>query len=211
MVNNTKKNNKRRRKGGKGRRKEYEFDRRVIDIRRVAKVRAGAKRLRFSALVVTGDRKGKVGIALGRAGDTRSAIDKAARKAEADMVSIDMIGDTIPHEIFMKYSAAKVLIKPAGPGTGIIASSAVRAVMEVVGIRNVLTKQLGSDNPISNAYCAFEALKALRKRRVLDKESKSLGKKLKINKRQKVGQKRKNLKQSRKSKSVSKKSKSVKK
>lgn len=151
-----------------------EFDRKVINIRRVAKVRAGAKRLRFSAMVAVGDRKGKVCVAVGRGGDTRSAINKAYTYGSAHLVPIELVGDTIPHEVFMKYRAAKLLIKPAGPGTGVTASGPVRAVMEVAGVKNVLTKQLGSDNPITNAYCTFEALKALKKKRVLAKRTKNL-------------------------------------
>jgi small subunit ribosomal protein S5 len=165
--------------GGRQRDRQDEYDRKVIDIRRVAKVRAGAKRLRFSAMVAVGDRKGKVCVSIGRGGDTRSAINKAIKYGTSHLVPIDLVGDTIPHEVMMKYRAGKVLIKPAGPGTGIIASGAVRAVMEVAGVRNVLTKQLGSDNPITNAYCAFEALKSLDKKRVMKKRAERAQAKLK--------------------------------
>lgn len=174
-----------RRPSGRGRDRsrqgdrQEEYDRKVIDIRRVAKVRAGAKRLRFSAMVAVGDRKGKVCVAIGRGGDTRSAINKAIKYGTAHLVPIDLVGDTIPHEVMMKYRAGKVLIKPAGAGTGVIASGAVRSVMEVAGVRNVLTKQLGSDNPITNAYCAFEALKSLDKKRVMKKRTERLQSKLK--------------------------------
>lgn len=144
-----------------------EFDKRVVSVRRVAKVRAGSKRLRFSALVVAGDRKGRVGLGLGRGADTRSAIDKGFRYAKAHLVRMELIGDTIPHEVFKKYRGAKVMIKPAGPGTGIIASSPVRAVLELTGVRNVLSKQLGSANEVTNTYCVFEALRVLRKARIL--------------------------------------------
>ena len=151
-----------------------EFDRKVINIRRVAKVRAGAKRLRFSAMVAVGDKKGKVCVAIGRGVDTRAAINKAYKYASEHLVLVELVGDTIPHEVFMKYRAAKLMIKPAGPGTGVTASGPVRAVMEVAGVRNVLTKQLGTDNPITNGYCAFEALKELRKKRVLESRTKRL-------------------------------------
>jgi small subunit ribosomal protein S5 len=120
-------------------------------------------------MVVVGNRKGKVGVAIGRAGDTRSSIEKAAKKAERRMVDIDLIGDTIPHKIVHKYGAAEVMLKPAGPGTGVIASNAVRSVMELAGVRNVLTKQLGSQNPVTNTYCVFEALKKLDKTRIMRK------------------------------------------
>lgn len=146
-----------------------EFERRVISIRRVAKVRAGAKRLRFSAMVAVGDQKGRVCVSVGRGADTRSAINKAVKYSSTHLIPIESMGDTIPHEVLMKYRAAKILIKPAGPGTGVTASGPIRAVMEVAGIKNVLTKQLGSNNPVTNAYCAFEALKALRKERIIRK------------------------------------------
>ncbi len=154
----------------KGKRRSHrKYDRKVVDIRRVAKVRAGARRLRFSSMVVVGDRKGRVGVAIGRAADTRSSIEKAAKKAEKRMVKIDLIGDTIPHKMEHKYGAAEIMIKPAGPGTGVIASNAIRSVMELAGVRNVLTKQLGSQNPVTNTYCVFEALKKLDKTRIVRK------------------------------------------
>lgn len=168
----------RNRKRGSGDRKRSEFDSRAISIRRVAKVRAGAKRLRFSALVVAGDRKGRVGVALARAQDARSAIQKATKYATDHLARIDLIGDTIPHEVDMKYKAAKLTIRPAGPGTGVIASNAVRAVMELAGVRNVLTKQLGSRDPIANAYCAYEALKSLDKKRIMERKNAQLKSKL---------------------------------
>lgn len=174
-MQKNKRNNRRKKKL---KREEHEFDRKVISIRRVAKVRAGAKRLRFSATVVVGDRKGKVAVALGRGGDVRSAIEKAAKYGSAHLVQIDLIGDTVPHEVTAKYAAAKVMLKPAGPGTGVIASGTIRSVMELAGVRNVLTKQLGSSSPVSNAYCAFEALKQLSKKRILERRSEMLKKKI---------------------------------
>ncbi len=158
---------------GFGRRPQQEkrdnsgIDKRMISLRRVAKVNSGSKRLRFSAFVVAGDKKGKVAVGLGRGADTRSALDKATKYASNHLVKIDIVGDTIPHEVQAKYGASKVLLKPAGPGTGVIASSAVRAVMEMAGIRNVLTKQLGSSNSIANAYCAIKALKMLDSKRIM--------------------------------------------
>jgi len=169
------KNNRRMGSRKMGRKRPHgrnsEFDRKVISIRRVAKVRAGAKRLRFSVLVVAGDKKGRLGLGLGRGSDTRSAIEKAVKYATSHMTSIALVGDTIPHEMETKFRAAKIIIKPAGPGTGVIASNAVRSVMELAGVRNVLTKQLGSRSPINNTYCAFEALKSLDKRRIMEKKT----------------------------------------
>ncbi len=157
----------------KRQKKEYsKYDNKTVSIRRVAKVTAGAKRLRFSAIVVVGDRNGSVGVGLGRGVDTRSAVAKGARVAEKSMVKIEVIGDTIPHEVVMDYGASKVLLRPARPGTGVIAGPSARAVLELAGIENVYAKLLGSSNLIANTYCTFEALKSLRKARVLRKMTK---------------------------------------
>ncbi len=157
----------------KRQKREYsKYESKTVSIRRVAKVTAGAKRLRFSAIVVAGDRNGSVGVGLGRGVDTRSAVEKGARVAEKSMVKIEVIGDTIPHEVVMKTGAAKVLLRPARPGTGVIAGPSARAVLELAGIENVYAKLLGSNNLIANTYCTFEALKSLRKDRVLNKMSK---------------------------------------
>lgn len=151
--------------------KADEFDKIIISIRRVTKVRPGAKRMRFSAMVAVGDRKGRVYVAVGRGTDTKSAINKGYRYAANHLVRIDLLNGTVPHAVTMKYAAAKVLVKPAGPGTGVIASGPVRAVLEMAGVRNVLTKQFGSNNPISNAYCTMKALQSMSSRRILDKQA----------------------------------------
>lgn len=151
------------------RRNDRSHDSKTVTIRRVAKVNAGAKRLRFSAMVVVGDRNGAVGVGLGRGSDTRSAVDKAFRKGEKVMKKIQLIGDTIPHEVTYKEGACRVMLRPAKPGTGIIAGSSVRVVLEMCGIDNVYGKILGSNDLIGNTYCAFEALKSLRSERVLKK------------------------------------------
>lgn len=148
------------------------YDKRTVAIRRVAKVTAGGKRLRFSAMVVTGDRKGNVGVAMGKGIDTRSAVEKAERKASTHMKNIELIGDTIPHELHYKKGAAQILLRPAKPGTGIVAGMAARNVLEMAGIENVYCKQLGSSDLIANTYCVHEALQLLRKGRVLEKMSK---------------------------------------
>ncbi len=151
------------------RNEQKNYDKKAVTIRRVAKVTAGGKRLRFSAMVVAGDKNGSVGVALGRGVDTRSAMDKAERKAVKNMKKIEVIGDTIPHEIRMKFGAAQVLLRPAKPGTGVIAGSASRTVLEMAGIQNVYCKQLGSNDIIANTYCTIEALLALKSGRVLEK------------------------------------------
>jgi small subunit ribosomal protein S5 len=166
-------------------------------------------------MVVVGDRNGKVGVAIGRAGDTRSSIEKAAKKAEKAMVKVDLIGDTIPHKVVHKYGAGEVMMKPAGPGTGVIASNAVRSVLELAGVRNVLTKQLGSQNPVTNTYCAFEALKSLDKTRIVrkmrereEKKSQSNSKKNEKNQNKSKKKKTSDKTKSKKSKSKSEKDKS---
>ncbi len=149
--------------------RESKYESKTVEIRRVAKVTSGGKRLRFSAMVVAGDRNGTVGVGLGRGVDTRSAIEKATRQAEKAARKIQLIGDTIPHEIKHKSGAAEVLLRPARPGTGVIAGSSVRTVLELCGIDNVYGKMLGSNNIIMNTYCTFEALQVLRSGRVLEK------------------------------------------
>lgn len=140
----------------------------TISIRRVAKVYAGGRRLNFSAMVVCGDKKGSVGVALGKGSDPRSAIEKATRKAQKNMVKIKLVGDTIPHSVRHKHKAAKIIMRPAKPGTGVIAGPAGRALTELAGIENVYVKQLGSNDLISNTYCVFEALQKLRAKRVIE-------------------------------------------
>lgn len=150
-------------------RRESKYESKTVSIRRVAKVTSGGKRLRFSAMVVVGDKNGTVGVGLGRGVDTRSAIEKATRKAEKNARKMQLVGDTIPHEIQYKKGAAEILLRPARPGTGVIAGSSVRTVLELCGIDNVYGKMLGSNNVIGNTYCAFEALTELRSKRVLEK------------------------------------------
>ena len=149
--------------------KRKSYDSKALPIRRVAKVTKGGRRLRFSTVVVVGDRKGSVGVALGRGSDVKGAIDQGERLAAKNMKKIELIGDTIPHEILHKHGAAKVLLRPARTGTGVIAGSSVRTVLELAGIDNVYGKILGTNEPNANAYCTFQALLKLRKGRVLEK------------------------------------------
>jgi small subunit ribosomal protein S5 len=186
--------NSKNKRGGRGQRQERKYDRQVVTIRRVAKVTSGGRRLRFSAMVVVGDHKGSVGVGLGRGVDTRSAIDKGARVAEKSMKKIQLIGDTIPHEMVHKKGAARVMIRPAKLGTGVIAGSSVRTVLEVAGIENVYAKILGSNELVANTYCVFEALTKLRSARVLkrmDKMRERVGIKVEMDKERKIAAKRK--------------------
>ena len=141
---------------------ESEFEERVIQISRVSKKTKGGNKIGFSALVVIGDKKGRVGVALGKAPDVLSAIKKGIRLAKSRLIRVPFQKGTIPHKVVLKKGAAKVLIKPAPKGSGIIAGGAVRAIMEVAGVKDVVSKILGSRNKITNVYATYEALQKLR-------------------------------------------------
>ncbi len=139
-----------------------EISSQVVEINRVAKVVKGGRRFSFTALVVAGDGKGRVGIGYGKAREVPLAIDKATQKAKKNMFSVPLAGTTIPHQVIGKFGASQVLIKPASPGTGIIAGGAVRPVMELAGIKDVLAKSLGSNNRINMVKAAVNGLKMLK-------------------------------------------------
>lgn len=141
-----------------------EFEERIVRVNRVSKKTKGGNRMSFSVLAVVGDRKGRVGVGLGGAPDVTSAVRKAVSYARKHFYLVPMKGKTIPHEVRVKLGAAQILLKPAPPGTGVIAGGAVRAVMEAAGIRDIVSKILGSKNQASNVYATIEALKQFKVR-----------------------------------------------
>jgi small subunit ribosomal protein S5 len=137
-----------------------QFEETVINIDRVSRVVKGGRRFRFKALVVVGDRKTKVGVGVAKGADVQSAIAKATDVAKKSMITVPVINSTIPHDAEVKLSGARVMIKPAAPGTGIIAGGVVRQVIGVTGITNLLSKSLGSTNKVNIAYATIEALRS---------------------------------------------------
>lgn len=135
-----------------------EYDHKVLDIARVARVMAGGRRFSFRATVVIGDRKGKVGVGIGKSGDTASAIEKAMNAAKKKMINISLVEGTIPVDVEAKFGSAKVLLKPAKEGKGIVAGGAVRTVVDYAGVRNITAKMLGSNNKLNNAQATIKAL-----------------------------------------------------
>jgi small subunit ribosomal protein S5 len=139
-----------------------EFEEKIIEIRRVSKKTKGGNKINFSALVVIGDHNGRAGVGFSKAPDVLSTIQKSIRLAKKNLIKLDLVDGTIPHQILHKRGAAVILLKPAPVGTGVIAGGAVRAVVEAFGIRNIVSKCMGTSNKISNVYATFEALTSMR-------------------------------------------------
>jgi len=142
--------------------RQSEFDERVIHVNRCAKVVKGGRRFSFAALAVVGDQKGKIGVGYGKANEVPDAIKKSTAHAHKRLVSVKLKGDTIPHDVLGVCDGGRVLLKPASPGTGLIAGGAVRAVLEAAGVKNVLTKSMGSSNHIAVVNATVHALQQLR-------------------------------------------------
>ncbi len=160
---NNRRNPRRPRRGGRNERPRQEFEQKIVSIRRVTRVMAGGRRFSFSVSMVIGDKKGRVGVGVGKAGDTQLAIEKAARNAKKNMITVPMNKDShIPHDVHTKYASSEVMIMPA-PGRGLVAGSSVRTVLELAGVKDVTAKIFSrSKNKLNNAKAAVEALKQLK-------------------------------------------------
>lgn len=142
--------------------RNQDFEEKVVQINRVSKKRRGGSKISFTVLVVVGDKKGRVGVGLGKAPSVAQAVVKGAAIAKKNLVTVSMRGTTIPHAVRVKKGAAEILLKPAPPGSGLIAGGAVRPVVDLAGIKDISSKVLGTKNKASNVYATFKALKQLK-------------------------------------------------
>ncbi|HMN19116.1 MAG TPA: 30S ribosomal protein S5 [Candidatus Moranbacteria bacterium] len=152
------------------RREKPEFEQKMLDLARVTRVVKGGRRFRFRATLVIGDRKGRVGVGVAKGSDVSDSIQKAYNDARKNLITVELAGNTIPHDASQKLGSAKVLLKPASEGRGVIAGGAVRAVVDLAGIRDIVSKSLGSSNKLNVARATVEALKKLKQPR--EKEAK---------------------------------------
>jgi small subunit ribosomal protein S5 len=155
-----------------GERPKEEFEQRILDVARVTRVMKGGKRMSFRVCIVIGDKKGRVGIALGKGADVTLAVNKAVNKAKKNVITVPIVNDTIPHAVLNKFGSAKILIKPASQGRGVIAGGVVRVILDLAGINNITSKILGTNNKVNNAKCTILALKSLRSSTVKNNEKK---------------------------------------
>lgn len=155
------------RRGGRrqsGPREPKEFDQKTIELARVSRTMAGGKRMKFRALVAIGDGKGRVGIGVAKGTDVQASVQKAATAAKKHLIVVPIVDETIPHAVTLKLGASRIMLKPAPKGSGVIAGGPLRAIMELAGIKNVVSKILGSSNKINNVYAVMAALQSLRTR-----------------------------------------------
>lgn len=137
---------------------EKEFEEKVVEVQRISRVAKGGRRIRFRALVVLGDKKGRVGMGVSKANEVADAVKKATKKAKGNMVTVPIVNGTIPHEVYIKKGSARIIFRPATPGTSIVAGGAIRQVLELVGVTDILSKIMGSRNKINNVTATIEAL-----------------------------------------------------
>jgi small subunit ribosomal protein S5 len=149
-----------------------DMEQRILEIARVTRVMAGGKRMNFRACVAIGDKKGNVGVGLGKGADVTMALNKAGNRARKTLVNVPMIKETIPHEVNLKMGAARLMLKPAKKGRGVIAGGVTRIILELAGVKNVTSKALGSKNKINNARCTIEALRSLHRAEVKEEVKK---------------------------------------
>lgn len=171
----------RKKKGNFGKRRDNrdnqekggdEFEQKIVDIARVTRVMAGGKRMRFRACIALGNKKGKVGIGLAKGADVTLAVNKAVNKAKKNLIDVPLKNNTIPHDVYLKVGAAKIMLKPAKNGRGMIAGGAARMVLELAGIKDITSKILGTNNKVNNVKCLIKALASLKKVEVKVKEVK---------------------------------------
>jgi small subunit ribosomal protein S5 len=160
---------KRRRQSNRdgGDRERSEFDQKVVEVKRVTRVVAGGKRMRFRALVVIGNHKGKVGMGLKKGADVAESVNKAVNAAKKNLITLPLVNETIPHALNVKYKSSSLMLKPAKPGTGVIAGGAVRSVMDLSGVKNVVCKMLGSNNKVNNVKAVFSAFSKMKSKETL--------------------------------------------
>lgn len=160
---------RRRNSNNENDRERSEFDQKVVEVKRVTRVVAGGKRMRFRALVVIGDHKGRIGMGLKKGVDVSESVNKAVSQAKKNMITLPLVDETIPHEMNIKYKSSSLMLKPARPGTGVIAGGAVRQVFDLAGIKNVVSKMLGSNNKVNNIKAVFEAFQKMKSKETLRK------------------------------------------